>query len=248
MRLMLLGGTTEASSLARRIAGRRDLDPILSLAGRTQSPRPPPIPFRIGGFGGVAGLKAYLIERKIDVVIDATHPFAAQMSRNARTACDDLGIPLAILTRPAWSRQEGDRWIPVAGMAAAVHALGTRARTVFLTVGGLQLAAFAQAPRHRYIVRTIDPPGAIGALPSHRLILARGPFSVETEIALMRDEHVEVLVTKNSGGTATEAKITAARALGIDVIIVERPPPEAVPAFETVDETVAWIDLHRPVP
>src|SRR5208283_1843486 len=164
MRLLILGGTSEASALARRIADRPDLDAVLSFAGRTQSPVPPPIPFRVGGFGGITGLKAYLVEHKTNAVIDATHPFAARMSRNAAAACRDLRLPLAVLTRPAWRSQPGDRWTSVAEMAAAVQALGDRPRTAFLTVGGLQLAAFAQAPHHRYIVRTIEPPDAIRSL------------------------------------------------------------------------------------
>ena len=248
MRLLILGGTTEASALARHIAGRRDLDPVLSFAGRTRNPVPPPIPFRIGGFGGIAGLKAYLAEQRVDATIDATHPFAAQMSRHAAIACRDLGIPLAAFTRPPWHRQDGDLWTSAGNIAAAVQALSATPRTVFLTIGALGLAAFAAAAWHRYIVRTIDPPDAIGALPRHRPILARGPFSVEGEIALMREEQVEVLVTKNSGGSATGAKLTAARILGIRVVIVERPEPEAVPMFETVEDTEAWIDAHRPPP
>jgi precorrin-6A/cobalt-precorrin-6A reductase len=248
MRLLILGGTTEASGLARRIAGRRDLDPVLSLAGRTRNPEPLPIPFRAGGFGGVAGLQAYLAEQRIDAVVDATHPFAAQMSRHAAAACDCMKVPLAVLTRPAWRRQQGDLWTSVADMPAAARALGEPPRTVFLTVGGLQLAAFAGAPQHRYIVRTIDPPEAISALPRHRLILARGPFGVEQEIALMQAEQVDVLVTKNSGGSATGAKIIAARALRIEVVIVERPAPEAVPAFDSLDGILAWIEAHRPAP
>ena len=248
MRLLILGGTTEASDLARRIAGRPDLDPVLSFAGRTRSPAPPPIPFRVGGFGGVPGLQAYLAAHETSAVIDATHPFAMQMSRNAAAACRDRKIPLAVLTRPAWRRQPGDHWTSVVDMAAAVQALGEGPRNVFLTVGRLQLTAFAPAPRHRYIVRTIDSPDTIGSLPSHRLILARGPFSVDAEIALMRNERVDVIVTKNSGGAATEAKLAAARALGIDVIMVERPTPEAVPAFENVEDILAWIEAHRPAP
>jgi precorrin-6A/cobalt-precorrin-6A reductase len=248
MRLLILGGTTEASGLARRIAGRPDLDPVLSFAGRTRSPALPPVPFRVGGFGGVDGLKAYLIENKINAVIDATHPFAAQMSRNAATTCRDLAMPLAVLTRPAWRWRNGDRWTRVADIDAAVRALGEFPRRVFLTIGGLQLAGFARAPQHHYIVRSIDHPETIGSLPSHRLILARGPFRVEDEIALMRDGHIEVLVTKNSGGAATGAKIDAARVLGIDVIMVERPPPEAVPSFNAVEDVLAWIDVHRPSP
>jgi precorrin-6A/cobalt-precorrin-6A reductase len=248
MRLLILGGTTEASALDRAIAGRADLDPTLSFAGRTRSPVPPPIPFRIGGFGGIRGLETYLRERRTDAVVDATHPFAAQMSLHAAAACRALKIPLGILTRPPWLRQPGDRWTSVVDMGAAVHALGERPRRVFLTVGGLQLAAFAAAPHHRYVVRTIEPPEGLEALPSHRLILARGPFSVGDEIALMRAEQVETLVTKNSGGAATEAKLAAARALGIDVVIVERPDPPDVPTFHSVAAILAWIEAHRPTP
>ena len=248
MRVLILGGTTEASALARRIVDRQDLDPVLSFAGRTRNPLPPPIPFRVGGFGGIAGLKAYLVARRTDVVIDATHPFAAQMSRHAALACGELGVPLVALTRPPWQPQQGDRWIGVGDIAGAVRALGEAARTVFLTIGGLQLAAFACAPQHRYIVRTIDPPDAINLPPLHRLILQRGPFSVDDEIALMRHDHVEVLVTKNSGGPATEAKLTACRVLGIDVVIVERPIPKAVPTFDKIGDILAWIDTHRPAP
>ncbi len=248
MRLLILGGTTEASALARRIAERRDIAPVLSFAGRTRSPVPPPIPFRVGGFGGITGLQAYLTDRKIDAVIDATHPFATQMSKNAAAACRGLAIPIVIFTRPAWHRQEHDRWISVVDMEAAVQALGTEPRRVFLTIGGLRLAAFVAAPQHHYIVRTIDPPAVIGSLPSHRLILTRGPFALDDEIALMRDEHVEVLVTKNSGGSASEAKLSAARSLGIDVVVVERGAPGDVETFDMLDAVLDWIDRHRPIP
>jgi precorrin-6A/cobalt-precorrin-6A reductase len=248
MRLLILGGTTEASALARRISLHEDLDATLSFAGRTRSPAPPPIPFRVGGFGGVAGLQTYLVEHRIEAVIDATHPFAAQMSRHAAAACAVLEVPLARLTRPAWRPRGGDRWISVPDMDAAAHALGDRPRRVFLTIGGLQLAAFAAAPHHHYIVRTIEPPDAILALPSHRLILARGPFGVEDETSLMRDAQIEVVVTKNSGGAATEAKLVAARAMSIEVVTVERPAAEATDTFYTIEAVLAWIEAHRPAP
>jgi precorrin-6A/cobalt-precorrin-6A reductase len=248
MRLLILGGTTEASALSRQIANRRDLDAVLSFAGRTRNPAPPAIPFRVGGFGGVAGLKAYLLEHETDAVIDATHPFAAQISRNAFTACRDLGLPVVGLTRPAWRKQDDDHWTHVANMAEAVRSLGDGPRNVFLTVGGVQLAEFARAPQHHYLVRTIDPPAALSALPSHRLILARGPFSLVEEIALMRNEGIDTLVTKNSGGAATEAKIEATRVLGIAVIIVERPASPDYPACESVAAVLAWIAAHRPPP
>jgi precorrin-6A/cobalt-precorrin-6A reductase len=244
MRLLILGGTTEASALARALAGRHDLSPVLSFAGRTRSPVPPPIPFRTGGFGGVAGLQAFLVNERIDAVIDATHPFAAQMSRNVVDACTALTLPLAVFTRAPWCPVEGDRWTGVPTMDAAVQALGDRPRHVFLTIGGLQLQAFTAAPRHHYIVRTIEPPEAIAALPSHRLILARGPFTVEAELKLMRDENVQVLVSKNSGGSASEAKLIAARTLGIEVVMVERPVSAESPAFDSLDAVTGWIDAH----
>jgi precorrin-6A/cobalt-precorrin-6A reductase len=245
MRMLVLGGTTEANALGRCLAGREDIEAVLSLAGRTRSPVVPPIPLRVGGFGGVEGLTAYLTERRVDVVVDATHPFAAQMSRHAVAACRALGVPVAGFSRPAWVEQAGDRWTRVTTLAAAVDALGVVPRRVFLTVGGVQLGVFARAPWHWYLVRTIDPP-ADGRF--DRLILARGPFGVEAEVALMRDERIDMLVTKNSGGTATGAKIAAARALGVEVVIVERPAAEAYPMFERLDDVVAWMEGHRPAP
>jgi precorrin-6A/cobalt-precorrin-6A reductase len=209
---------------------------------------PPPVPYRVGGFGGIAGLRDFLAAGRIDAVVDATHPFAAQMARHAAVACRDLGVPRAVLTRPPWRAGDGDRWTAVRDVAAAAGALGAEPRTVFLTVGSLHLAAFAATPRHRYVVRTIDPPGSLAALPSHRLVLARGPFRVADEIALMRQEQVDALVTKNSGGTATEAKLVAAAALGIEVIMIERPAPEAGPSFESIDAVLAWIEAHRAAP
>jgi len=170
------------------------------------------------------------------------------MSANAARACRDLALPLAMFTRAPWRAVEGDRWTPVADMAEAVRALGETPRRVFLTVGGLQLSAFAAAPRHHYVVRTIEPPDAIAALPDHRLMLARGPFTIDDEVVLLRDHQIEILVTKNSGGDATAPKLAAARTLGVEVIMVERPKPEDVPAFETLDAIMAWIEDHRPAP
>jgi precorrin-6A/cobalt-precorrin-6A reductase len=164
------------------------------------------------------------VRERIDAVIDATHPFAWRMSANAAAACRATSTPLVVFSRPPWTREPRDRWIEVAAIEEAVDALGTAPRTVLLTQGRLQLAAFARAPQHCYIVRAIDRPEEIGALPDCKLILARGPFSLADEAALMRDEGVEALVTKNSGGRATYAKIEAARALGIEVVILNRPP------------------------
>jgi precorrin-6A/cobalt-precorrin-6A reductase len=248
MRLLILGGTTEASALARHIAGRYDLMPVLSLAGRTRNPTVPPIPLRTGGFGGIAGLKAYLMDAKIDAVIDATHPFAARISTNAAQACRDLNIPIVQFTRPPWRPADGDHWRLVPDMEAAAEALGPLPRRVLLTVGRLQLAAFAAAPQHHYVIRTIDPPDMAAALPDHRLILARGPFTVDGEIALMREERIDLMVTKNSGGATTEAKLDAARTLGITVIMVERLSAAGILAMESLDAVMDWIEHHRPSP
>jgi precorrin-6A/cobalt-precorrin-6A reductase len=245
MRVLILGGTTEASALARRLAERADIQPVLSLAGRTRNPVAPPIPFRVGGFGGIEGLRTYLADHCVQAVVDATHPFAAQMSRHAVAACRTEGVPIAGFTRPPWTRQPDDRWTHVADMGAAAAALSTQPQRVFLTIGGIQLAAFARAPWHWYLVRTIDPPAGMQA---QKLILARGPFAVEQEIVLMRDERIDVLVTKNSGGSATGAKIEAARALRLPVVIVDRPAPEDYPTFHHLDAVLAWLEDHRSAP
>jgi precorrin-6A/cobalt-precorrin-6A reductase len=248
LRLLILGGTSEASALARRIADEPDVAAILSLAGATTDPAPTPITRRVGGFGGAEGLAAFLKRERIGAVVDATHPFAARMSANALAACRATDTPLVMFTRPPWTREAGDRWIEVATMDEAVNALGTDPRTVFLTQGRLQLAAFARAPQHRYIVRTIDRPAEIDALPDCRLILARGPFSLADELALMQHEQVETLVTKNSGGRATYAKIEAARTLGIEVVIVRRPPAPEAETLHDLDAVMAWIAAHRETP
>ncbi len=248
MRILILGGTTQASQLARALCGRNDIEAVVSLAGRTQNPLPAPVPSRSGGFGGVDELAAYLRDEKIDAVIDATHPFAAQMSAHAREACARASVPLLVFSRPAWTRQQGDDWREVARMEDAVTALGEKPRRVFLTQGRLQLAAFAAAPQHFYLVRAIDEPAELALLPRHKFISARGPFALEDELALMREEKIEMLVSKNSGGEATAAKLFAARQLGIPVVLVARPPANgAAEAFQLAD-VLAWIAAHRPAP
>jgi precorrin-6A/cobalt-precorrin-6A reductase len=249
MRLLILGGTSEASALAAALARRSDLTAVLSLAGRTAAPEVPPIPYRIGGFGGIAGLSDYLAAERMDAVVDATHPFAAQMSRHAAEACRARGLPLAAFTRPPWHPGEGGNWMEVPDMAAAVAALGSAPRSVFLTVGRLSLPAFAEAPQHRYVIRTIDVPDGLDRLPNRRLIQARGPFDATAEEELMRRERVEVLVTKNSGGAATYGKMEAAGRLGLPVIVVQRPGrPEGVPVLHDLYAVLDWIEAHRPAP
>jgi precorrin-6A/cobalt-precorrin-6A reductase len=247
LRLLILGGTSEASALARRIADEPDVAAILSLAGATADPAPTPITRRVGGFGGAEGLAAFLARERIDAVVDATHPFASRISANAVAACDATYTPLVVFTRRPWTREPGDRWLEVRAVDEAVDALGATPRTVLLTQGRLQLAAFARAPQHRYIVRAIDRPPQIDALPECKLILARGPFSFADELALMQREGIEALVTKNSGGRATYAKIEAARALKIEVVIMRQPPAPEAETLRELEQVLAWI-AHRRAP
>ena len=245
-RLLLLGGTSEARALSERLARETGVEAIVSLAGRTRAPLASPLPTRIGGFGGVEGLRRYLVESRIDRVIDATHPFAERISANAREACAALGLPLAVLAREPWRRQAGDRWIEVSDMAAAVAALGEKPRRVFLTVGRLSVGAFCAAPQHQYLVRCIEPPEPEELPPCCALILARGPFSRDDEIDLMRERQIDALVTKNSGGPLTYAKIEAARALSLETIVVLPPGVEAERRLENLEAALDFACAKRP--
>jgi precorrin-6A/cobalt-precorrin-6A reductase len=244
MRVLLLGGSAEASTLARLLAAGPRFDAILSLAGRTAAPRAQPVPVRSGGFGGVEGLVRYLRSERIDVLIDATHPFASRMSANAIEAAAAAGIPLLGVERPAWQEQPGDSWTEMPDMASAVAVLGTRPRVVFSGTGGMNLAEFEAAPQHTYVIRLIDAPEAPPALPSTVFIRARGPFTAADDIRLFREHRIDVILAKNSGGSATVSKIEAARALGLPVIMIARPfiPPR--PTVATVEEAMAWLSAH----
>ena len=248
LRVLVLGGTTEARLLGQALARDARIAPILSLAGRTRDPARAAIPTRVGGFGGREGLARYLFDTRIDVVVDATHPFAARISVNAHAACERQRVPLAVFTRPAWEPGEGDRWTFVPDITAAAAALGQAPRRVFLTTGRLELAAFRAAPQHQYLVRTIDLPETDDLPSHHRVILARGPFAVADEIALMRETRAEVLVSKNSGGAASFGKIAAARDLGLPVVMIERPPGGAGAMFTALADVLGWIETHRAMP
>jgi len=244
MRILILGGSSEATLLAKTLAPRADLDAILSLAGRTKNPAPMPLPTRSGGFGGVEGLGAYLRDERIDAVIDATHPFAAQMKCNAAQACAATNTPLCAFTRAPWVAGEGDDWIEVDSATDAANALGeTPSKNVFLAIGRQQAGAFAKSPHH-FVLRAIDAPEA--DLPkSLDLVLARGPFTVEDEMALMREKRIDVMVSKNAGGDATRAKIEAARELRVPVVMIRRPQTPERPVFENIEDALAWIEAHR---
>ncbi len=238
-RILLLGGTTEASLLARLLAGA-GMDAVFSYAGRTGAPGTQPLPTRIGGFGGAEGLAAFLRAEGIGHVIDATHPFAAQMSRNAVAACAATGIPLAALERPAWTPGPGDRWTPVPDIPAAVAALPEAPARIFLAIGKLHLAAFAARPQHHYLLRLVDPPEAL-PLPDAAVVIARGPFTPEGDLALLTEHRIGHIVAKNAGGIGARAKLDAARTLGLPVILIDRPvlPPRRI--FTEPEEVMGWL-------
>lgn len=241
-RILILGGTTEARQLAGQLASRPELKVVLSLAGRTAAPVSLPVPMRSGGFGGVEGLANYLRAERIDLLVDATHPFAANISRNAAEAAALVGIGLVALRRPAWEPVEGDRWTLVGGSAGAVDALGDAPRRVFLALGRQEIGDFEKAPQHAYIIRSVDRVEPPLAVPDATYILARGPFREEDEIKLLTGHGVDAIVAKNSGGTATYGKIAAARRLGIEVILLRRPVLPQVQQAANVSELVGLID------
>jgi precorrin-6A/cobalt-precorrin-6A reductase len=244
MRVLVLGGTTEASALARLIAADRRFEATLSLAGRTATPRAQPITTRVGGFGGVEGLAAWLRDKRIEAVVDATHPYADRISANAVAACRQGGVRLASIVRAPWQAEPGDNWNVVPSTEAAPAALGREPRRVFLSVGRQELAAFAAAPQHRYLARTVDLPQ--GTLPPDiRILQARGPFDRAAELRLLAQEKIEAIVSKNSGGTATYGKIEAARELGLPVIMIARPIKPAGTAVDGADAALAWLVHER---
>jgi precorrin-6A/cobalt-precorrin-6A reductase len=241
-RILILGGTTEARELAERLAKRTDLEIVVSLAGRTKSPAPQPVPVRSGGFGGAAGLAEYLGKERIDALIDATHPYANIISANASAAARQAGVPLIAFRRPPWRAGAGDRWTEAADVADAVHRLGEQPRRVFVTLGRTELAALTTVPQHFYLIRSVDPVEPPLPLPHVSYVTDRGPFSAADDGALMRAHAIDAVIAKNSGGVASYGKIAAARALGIDVIMVRRPAPSTGPAVETVGEVMAWLN------
>lgn len=241
--LLILGGTEEARRLAQAAIARfgDTLSVTTSLAGRTQSPALIAGAVRRGGFGGAEGLIEYLRAAKIDGVIDATHPFAAQISASARTACAATSVPLLTLTRPIWQREPGDRWIDVATAAEAAALLPRLGKRVFLTIGRRDLDAFAHTDGVFFLVRLIEPPAA--QLPfADEVILGRGPFTFEEERGIIEAYAIDLLVTKESGGAATAAKLAAARAAGISVVMLRRPRAPAGAGVECVEDAVRWLE------
>jgi precorrin-6A/cobalt-precorrin-6A reductase len=238
-KVLILGGTSQGRLLAERLAGDARFDALLSFAGRTASLQAPAVPHRVGGFGGMAGLVTFLRAGRFDALLDATHAFAARMSVHAVEAAQTLQLPLLRVEHPAWTQQPGDLWHEVADMQQAAHALGSAPRRVFLTIGRQEIDAFTLAPQHHYLARAVDPFEL--PLPNARLISARGPFDEAAERALLEREAIDVLVSKNAGTDATYAKLAAARALQLPVIMVRRPQLPAAEIASSVDAAEAWL-------
>lgn len=241
MKLLLLGGTSEARALAKRL--HPDVDLISSLAGRVPDPALPVGPVRIGGFGGVDGLRTYLRDNQITAVVDATHPFAANITANAAEACAGLHLPHLVLARPAWPY--GDAIVVADDRHAAQTVKDHGYQRVFLTTGRSGTTAF-RASEAWFLIRAVTPPEPETLPPNHEILLSRGPYDYDNEWALLRDHRIDALVTKNSGGAMTRAKIDAAQALGVPVIMVDRPSlPAGVTTAGTVDEAEAWVRARR---
>ena len=243
-RVLILGGTGEAVDLARMLVSRAELDVVTSLAGRTRRPAAVPGRVRSGGFGGVEGLTAWLADAHVEAVVDATHPYAATISKHARLACDALGLPRVQLRRPAWSPVDGDAWTEVSDLDAAADAVADARVSahgrVFLSTGARDIRVFARLRETRFLVRLVDPPPTPLPLAGYELVVGRGPFAVEDERALLVEHRVELLVSKNSGGAAY-SKLAAARALGVPVVMVGRPDPEPGDGAETTRDVLRWL-------
>ena len=238
--VLILGGTSEAASLANALSTNKALHVITSLAGRTTRPRALAGEVRTGGFGGIEGLLRYLREQDVEAVIDATHPFAAQMSRHAADACSELAIPRLSLTRPCWPRHADDRWYQVTDAKAATTILPGLGRRVFLTSGQQDLDVFKDHDELWFLIRTVEP--IKGVTPKHwQWLQARGPFTENDEMALLQAHGIDVLVTKASGGTATYPKIAAARRLSLPVVMIKRPNPPDGPVAESIEVALTWL-------
>lgn len=239
--LLLLGGTTEATALAHLIA-KTGMKATISYAGRVERIKPQPIPKRIGGFGGVEGLCDFLEKEKITHLIDATHPFAAQMSENAIAACQKTQTPLLALTRAPWHQQPDDKWHHVTDIASAVSFLDRPARRVMLAIGRMHLDSFTIHPQHHYLLRLVDEPEVAPQFPHCDIVVSRGPFTKRNDMALLSAHDIDLVIAKNAGGKGAYAKIEAARALGLEVVMIDRPYISPRDEVHSPEEVLSWLD------
>jgi len=237
MTLLLLGGTGEARQIAAHLQGQ---DAVISLAGATRNPQAQPLPTRVGGFGGAEGFARFLTEAGITAVLDATHPFAAGITARTAMICGQTGVPFMQFLRPPWSPEPGDNWTEITAEAEAADHIPPGS-TVFLGTGRQTLGQFANLEGREVICRQIDPPQQPFPFSGGRFLVGRPPFSVADEVALFRDLGVDVLVVKNAGGAASRTKLTAARQLGIPVLMMARPTPGQWPVVDTVEDALVWV-------
>ena len=255
-KLLILGGTREAYQLAENLdkqLPQENLNFISSLAGSTKKPNIPAGKFRTGGFGGLAGLKNFLVKEKISLLVDATHPFAENISKNALLASTDLGLPFLVLNRPPWVKHSNDQWIEVSSLKNAVKYLKNVEKktgslfstgSIFLTTGNKELWLFQNFLNYHFLVRTVDDPELVSEWPQATFLKDRGPYTLENEIKLLEKHKISMLVAKNSGGISTYAKIEAARHMKIPVLMVRRPEMITAKSCHTVNEAVDWVNLH----
>jgi precorrin-6A/cobalt-precorrin-6A reductase len=237
MRVLLLGGTSEARALAAQL--HPDVEVISSLAGRVPDPALPIGEVRIGGFGGVGGMRRWLLDAGVDAVVDATHPYAATITAHAAAVCGELRVPHVVLARPAWP--PGDAIVVGSDTEAAKTVAAQGFSRVFLTTGRSGVAAFAAVDAW-FLIRAVTAPDERILPRRHHVVLSRGPYRYDDELALLREHRIDALVTKNSGGPMTRPKLDAAAALGVPVVMVDRPPlPPGVTTVSTVDDAATWV-------
>jgi precorrin-6A/cobalt-precorrin-6A reductase len=244
--ILILGGTTEAYALAEALAADPHFAPFSSLAGRTKTPRLPAGEVRIGGFGGAEGMAAWIRAHDIAAIVDATHPFAARIGWNAAQAAAMTGVPLLRLDRPAWEAQPGDYWEPVDSWDEAALIVGLDSRRVLLALGRQELAPFAGLDDVWFLIRSVDRPDPLPPFAQAEVMLARGPFTLEGERELLEHHAIDTIVCKNSGGDATDAKLIAARELGIRVVMKRRPPHPDTARAATIAQALEWLRLTLP--
>jgi len=255
-KLLILGGTSEAYQLAENLEkqlSQKNLNFISSLAGSTKKPNIPEGKFRTGGFGGLAGLKKFLVKEKISLLVDATHPFAENISKNALLASSDLGLPFLVLNRPPWVKHSKDQWIEVSSLKNAVKYLKNVEKktgslysmgSIFLTTGNKELWLFQNFLNYHFLVRTVEEPELVSEWPQATFIKDRGPYTLENEIKLLEKHKITMIFAKNSGGISTYAKIEAARLFKIPVLMVRRPEMTIGKSCQTVNEAVDWVNMH----
>lgn len=243
--VLILGDTPEARALAE-VLHARGIDGLYAHAGRRAPAEPLPLPTRIGGFGGPDGLVRYLGEAGITHIIDATHPFTRRMSQNAVLAATRTGLPLLAFTRPAWTAGANDTWISAPDMARAVAALDTDPQRIFLAVPRQDVARFAKRPQHHYLLRLPAPARSAPPLADHDIVIDRGPFDMASERTLLESRKIGLVVTRNTGAPAAQAKLEAARALRLPVLMIERPELPERPEVHRLEDVMAWLDSAEP--